>query len=151
MRFTHAYAQPLCEPSRVKIMTGRYNRRNYTEWGVLPPGEITFVNLLRDARYATFAAGKWQLTHELLWPVEEPCCLGEGQTPEQSGFADYLLWYLHGKGRRYAILNCGTETAARSWLAATAPISLPTSSSRRSPSRRRSGRSSRSWPTSRWC
>ena len=103
MRFTHAYAQPLCSPSRVKIMTGRYNRRNYTEWGVLPPGEITFANLLRDAGYATFAAGKWQLTgHELLWPVEEPCCLGEGQTPEEAGFDDYLLWYLHGKGRRYA-------------------------------------------------
>ena len=103
MRFTHAYAQPLCSPSRVKIMTGRYNRRNYTEWGILPRGEITFASLLRDAGYATFAAGKWQLKgHELLWPVDEPCCLGQGQTPEEAGFDDYLLWYLHGKGRRYA-------------------------------------------------
>ena len=103
MRFTHAYAQPLCSPSRVKIMTGRYNRRNYTEWGILPRGEITFANLLRDAGYATFAAGKWQLKgHELLWPVDEPCCLGQGQTPEEAGFDNYLLWYLHGKGRRYA-------------------------------------------------
>ena len=103
MRFTHAYAQPLCSPSRVKIMTGRYSRRNYTEWGVLPPGEITFADLLRDAGYATFVAGKWQLKgHELLWDVDEPCCLGQGQTPEEAGFDDYLLWYLDGKGRRYA-------------------------------------------------
>ena len=29
MRFTNCYSQPLCTPSRVKIMTGRSNARNY--------------------------------------------------------------------------------------------------------------------------
>jgi len=29
LRFDRAYAQPLCTPSRVKIMTGQYNFRNY--------------------------------------------------------------------------------------------------------------------------
>ena len=30
MRFTHCYSQPLCTPSRVKIMTGLSNVRNYS-------------------------------------------------------------------------------------------------------------------------
>ncbi|MEQ9409282.1 MAG: sulfatase-like hydrolase/transferase [Fuerstiella sp.] len=28
LRFTHAYSQPLCTPTRVQIMTGKYNHRN---------------------------------------------------------------------------------------------------------------------------
>ncbi|NQV33154.1 MAG: sulfatase-like hydrolase/transferase, partial [Phycisphaeraceae bacterium] len=35
IRFEHCYAQPLCTPSRVKIMTGIYNVRNYVKFGVL--------------------------------------------------------------------------------------------------------------------
>ena len=31
MRFAHAYSQPICTPSRVQIMTGRYNFRNYVQ------------------------------------------------------------------------------------------------------------------------
>ena len=29
VRFNHAYSTPLCSPSRVQLMTGRYNNRNY--------------------------------------------------------------------------------------------------------------------------
>jgi len=103
IRFTHAYSTPLCSPSRLKLMTGRYNSRNYTEWGVLPPGEITFANLLRDAGYATFLAGKWQLSgFPQAWAPEKDCCEGLGQTPEEAGFDDYLVWHYHEKGERYA-------------------------------------------------
>jgi arylsulfatase A-like enzyme len=28
LRITHAYSQPLCTPTRVQIMTGKYNHRN---------------------------------------------------------------------------------------------------------------------------
>ena len=35
MRFTHCYSQPLCTPSRVKIMTGLSNARNYAAFSVL--------------------------------------------------------------------------------------------------------------------
>src|SRR5688500_847568 len=33
VRFTQAYATPLCTPSRTQIMTGRYNFRNYVKFG----------------------------------------------------------------------------------------------------------------------
>ncbi len=38
VRFEHCYSQPLCTPSRVQIMTGMYNVRNYTAFGVLDQG-----------------------------------------------------------------------------------------------------------------
>ncbi len=59
--FRNCHAQPLCTPSRVKIMTGKYNFRNYTEFSSLPSGQKTFANMLHDAGYATCIAGKWQL------------------------------------------------------------------------------------------
>ena len=59
LRFTQCYSSPLCSPSRVAFITGKYNFRNYAEWGVLAPTEKTFATLLRDAGYATFVAGKW--------------------------------------------------------------------------------------------
>lgn len=32
-RFTQCYVQPLCTPTRVQLMTGQYNVRNYTGRG----------------------------------------------------------------------------------------------------------------------
>ena len=34
LRFTHAYSQPLCTPTRVQLMTGRYNHRNWISFGI---------------------------------------------------------------------------------------------------------------------
>ena len=45
IRFDHCYAQPLCTPSRVKIMTGIYNVRNYVRFGLLHPSQKTFGHL----------------------------------------------------------------------------------------------------------
>ena len=45
MRFTQCYSQPLCTPSRVQIMTGRYNHANYEYFGYLNPKEFTLVTL----------------------------------------------------------------------------------------------------------
>ena len=81
-RFTHAFSTPLCTPSRVQIMTGRYNFRNYTRFGELDTEQKTFGNLLREAGYATAVAGKWQLE-------------GGPEAPPHVGFDAFLLWQIH--------------------------------------------------------
>lgn len=81
MSFTFAHATPLCTPSRVQIMTGVYNFRNYTRFGELRPGETTFAHLLKSAGYRTCVVGKWQLG-------------GNAYTPYAFGFDDYCLWQL---------------------------------------------------------
>ena len=62
IRFNHCYSTPICTTSRVKIMTGKYNFRNYTHFGYLQPEEKTFAQLLKSAGYKTAIAGKWQLS-----------------------------------------------------------------------------------------
>src|SRR5215831_11039209 len=61
MQFTQCQAAPNCYPTRVMLMTGKYNFRNYSKWGVLDTSQYTIANLLHDAGYATCVAGKWQL------------------------------------------------------------------------------------------
>jgi arylsulfatase A len=61
MQFTECYASPMCSPSRVMLLTGKYNFRNYAGWGMLPLDQRTFANMLKDAGYNTYVAGKWQL------------------------------------------------------------------------------------------
>src|SRR5829696_7637550 len=63
VRFEHCHAQPLCTPTRVQLMTGLYNVRNYSRFGLLEPDVTTFAHLLKKAGYATCIAGKWQLGH----------------------------------------------------------------------------------------
>ncbi len=84
VRFTHAYSQPICTPSRVKIMTGRYNFRNYTTFGELDLSQPTFATMVRSAGYTTAVAGKWQLSAADL----------EG--PFEAGFDEYCLWHFGG-------------------------------------------------------
>ncbi|MFT5109883.1 MAG: arylsulfatase A, partial [Pseudoalteromonas tetraodonis] len=47
MRFEHCHSQPICTPSRVKLMTGIANVRNYVEFGLLDPKQTTFAQLLK--------------------------------------------------------------------------------------------------------
>lgn len=88
VRFEQCYVQPLCTPTRVELMTGLSNRRNYANFGYLDPSQKTFGNLLKAAGYATCIAGKWQL--------------GNGYAgPAHFGFDEYALWHLFKKGPRY--------------------------------------------------
>jgi len=94
MRFDHCYSQPLCTPSRVQIMTGIYNVRNYVRFGYMAPSETTFASILRGQGYATCIAGKWQLAGGL-------------EAPGKFGFDDYCLWQLSRRPGRYP--NPGLE------------------------------------------
>ena len=61
IRFENCHVQPLCTPTRVQLMTGMSNVRNYTHFGHLDPGQTTLGNLLKRAGYSTCIAGKGQL------------------------------------------------------------------------------------------
>ena len=88
IRFEHCHSQPICTPSRVQIMTGKYNNRNYVKFGILDPAEKTFGNLFQDAGYKTVVAGKWQLE-------------GGFEGPKKFGFDEYCLWQLTRRPPRF--------------------------------------------------
>jgi arylsulfatase A len=94
VRFENCHVQPLCTPTRVQLMTGRYNVRNYINFGTLLRTETTFGNLMQSAGYATGICGKWQLGHEV-------------DSPQHFGFEESCLWQQTRRPPRYA--NPGLE------------------------------------------
>ncbi|WP_111708252.1 sulfatase-like hydrolase/transferase [Lutibacter citreus] len=104
--FNQAYAQPLCTNTRVKLMTGKYNYRNWTSFGILHPDQKTFGHLMQDAGYTTCMVGKWQL--QSYDPVDYPGSENRrdtGMKVENAGFEEYSLWHTghtEDKGSRFA-------------------------------------------------
>jgi len=94
VRFEHCHVQPLCTPTRVQLMTGRYNVRNYLNFGTLRRTETTFGSLMKKAGYVTGICGKWQLGHE-------------SDSPQHFGFNESCLWQQTRRPPRYA--NPGLE------------------------------------------
>jgi arylsulfatase A len=88
IKFNHCYSTPICTPSRVKIMTGQYNFRNYTHFGYLNPKDKTFGHLMKDAGYKTAIAGKWQLNG--LYHNAEGSL--DANRPQKAGFDESYLW-----------------------------------------------------------
>jgi len=86
VRFTNCFSNPICTPSRAKIMTGQYNVRNYVKFGILDRGQTTFAHQLKEAGYATAIAGKWQLGKEK-------------DAPQHFGFEKSCLWQHTRSGR----------------------------------------------------
>ena len=86
VRFTNCFSNPICTPSRAKIMTGQYNVRNYVKFGMLDRGQTTFAHQLKGAGYATAIAGKWQLGKEK-------------DAPQHFGFEKSCLWQHTRSGR----------------------------------------------------
>lgn len=94
LRFENCHVPPLCTPTRVQMMTGRYNIFNYLQLGKLLWAETTFGQLLKQAGYATAVCGKWQLGHE-------------ADSPQHFGFDQALPWQHTRRPPRYA--NPGLE------------------------------------------
>lgn len=97
-QFSNCVSQPLCTPSRVKIMTGLYNYRNYDFFGNLNNDQYTFGNLMKDAGYATCIAGKWQLNG--LAYKDQIAEWNDNTRPYKFGFDEYCLWQLTKTGNQ---------------------------------------------------
>ncbi|BCS84544.1 arylsulfatase [Prevotella herbatica] len=89
VKFNYATSQPLSTPSRVELLTGKYNYKNYSKFAFMNQDQKTFANLAQEAGYKTCIAGKWQL--------------GENPgLPKHFGFDNYCLYHLSLKGNKYA-------------------------------------------------
>jgi len=92
MRFEHCYSMPVCHPSRMALMTGRYPFRMKAGWGSFPKEaeEQSIGCVMQRAGYATSVAGKWQMT----------LMKKDAEQPRRTGFDEWLLFGWH-EGARF--------------------------------------------------
>lgn len=118
LRFTNAYATcPVCSPTRVSIMTGKYPARiGVTDWipgrqanaGPQPSDklipkdfvlemkleEVTIAETLKGAGYRTFFAGKWHMGEDsIYWPENQGFEINKGGWSKGSPVGGYFSPY----------------------------------------------------------
>ncbi len=117
MRFTNAYAMPVCSPTRAALMTGRHAARvHITIWAEgslsgpknrrllqadslhnLPHTETTLAKHLQDAGYLTALIGKWHLGDADHYPETHGFDINIGGT--HWGAPHTFWWPYRGAGR----------------------------------------------------
>ncbi len=120
VKFETCYATPICHPTRVMLLTGQYGCHNGVynfanmRGGPEPDSDVediakshrTFINLLKEAGYATAMSGKWQLSGKLPKLIFE------------CGFNEYCIWGQKGylpSGTEYLSGLEGDGKYARYW------------------------------------
>ncbi len=89
MRFTQAWTQPFCSPTRTSLLTGLFSNKtgvlDYMDW--LSQNHHSFVQDLKDkGGYSTAIFGKWHIAGLGVYP---------GMKPKEAGF-DLFQGNLHG-------------------------------------------------------
>lgn len=117
VRFTDAYAMPVCSPTRAALMTGRHAARvSMTIWSEgairgpsnrkllqaaslpsLPHTETTLATLLQSAGYLTALVGKWHLGDADHYPETHGFDVNIGGT--HWGAPQTFWWPYRGSGR----------------------------------------------------
>jgi arylsulfatase A-like enzyme len=92
VRYETMYCTPICSPTRVELLTGRYPfRTGWTDHHDVPrwggkgldwEREITFARMLREAGYRAAIAGKWQV-NDLRHPTD---------VLARHGFDEHCMW-----------------------------------------------------------
>jgi arylsulfatase A-like enzyme len=92
LRFDNAWSNPQCTPTRLTFLTGQYPFRHgwinhwdvprwghgYFDWQLNP----SIARVMKNAGYATAAAGKWQINDFRIEP----------EAMVKHGFDDYAMW-----------------------------------------------------------
>ncbi|ABG39354.1 sulfatase [Paraglaciecola sp. T6c] len=94
IRVDRAFAYPICENTRIALMSGKRNDRNYLQPKSQHSSDLTFGDAFKKSGYTTGLFGKWKQTRGT---VEVP---GK-EYISQFGWDDYAAFDVVTEGQRY--------------------------------------------------